>query len=136
MTGSKEACTAWLMLRGPVFLAYMAMLLFSVSERTNRAAGSVLWSVSIVTAMVLVAGSISSYAVVAGWRWKMWMKLELLELTGLRIGVIVASAHGAFAFYRGNTALGFSHVMVAFLMVALLTNRVWKAGERNRGRRV
>jgi len=127
--GSTEARKTWVVLRGPYFAAYLAWLVLIVVA-VPATPGLTAWRIAAGGAVLaLIVGSWTSWLVVSERKPRhVWIHLEALELTGLRMLMFVEMAFGLFTFFRGGYKLSFSmgHIAVGLLLLGMWTHMTWR----------
>lgn len=95
MAGSPEARRTWLYLRGPYFAAYLLAILLAV---TSRPVGpeSYFWKAALgILGLTALVGSVTSFVVAGlGKVSPRLVRIETLEVTSLRMFVLVQVAYG------------------------------------------
>lgn len=130
MAGSNDAKRAWVHLRGPYLLAYLAYFIFSVTAPTGPPEnGGIWWQwVATVMGMAAIAGSISSWMVVSHVRPKeLWRRAESLEVSALRVISGFEIAFGIWGMIRPSFPgyVAMLHILLGLLMVGILSNMTW-----------
>ena len=129
MPGSTEARKAWIVLRGPYFAAYLALFALIVVA-VPATPGLTAWRIAAGGALLaLIVGSWASWLVVSSLRSPkhVWVRLEALELTGIRMLMLVEMVFGLFTLFKGGYKLSFSmgHIAVGLLVLGMWTNMTW-----------
>lgn len=129
VAGTREARLAWIALRGPYLLAYLA--LFALAIMTPAVTSDLyVWRVlTCVAALLLVSGSLSSFMVVNNLRpRRMWRCGEALETTGLRAIVLVQVGYFVFASFALGAVTGYSlaHFILGALAAGALQQMTWR----------
>ena len=126
--GSTEARKAWVVLRGPYFAAYLALFVLIVVA-VPATPGLTAWRIAAGGAVLaLIVGSWASWLVVSERKSRhVWIRMESMELTGIRMLMLVEVAFGLFTLFKGGYKLSFSmgHVAVGLLVLGMWTNMTW-----------
>lgn len=127
--GSTEARKAWVVLRGPYFAAYLALFVLIVVA-VPATPGLTAWRIAAGGAVLaLIVGSWASWLVVSERKpGHVWIRMESMELTGIRMLMLVEVAFGLFTLFKGGYKLSFSmgHITVGLLLLGMWTHMTWR----------
>lgn len=128
--GSTDAKRAWVHLRGPYFLAYLSYLVFTlVIPSDGPPPGRDWWAIpASIIGVMLIMGASASWMVVSNFEpRKMWRKVELMEVTSLRMLVFLELAVAIWRLLDPEAMVfnGVFHLLIAFMFGGILSNLTW-----------
>ncbi len=96
VAGTPEARRAWLVLRGPFFLAYVTLIIIAFSIVPQTSVGWVGKMGLILSAAASAIGSFASWLIAGRGKTMHWLvPVEAREVTGLRIMVVLQPLYAA-----------------------------------------
>lgn len=120
-----------MVLRGPFFLAYVALIVIAFSVVPQTGIGW-MWKVSlIISAAASAVGSFASWLIAGRGKTAHWLRsVEALEVTGLRVIAVLQPVYALFIAFILHPSYGyiFLNLGVGFFALGILLNMTWHKG--------
>lgn len=135
LTGTPEARSAWWHLRGPYLLAYLCLVLLSVSAPFFGPETYVWRGLVFLIAITCLIGSGASFLVaVMGKVSPRLVRVEVLEVTGLKFLVLVQALYGVYVLVISTSpSRAIFHVLVGALAAGALQALTWRGRSQKPG---
>jgi hypothetical protein len=136
VAGTPAARKAWIALRGPFFLAYVAIFTIGLLMDTDTVRMLVWRTCLVLTGAALMAGSAASFVVVGRpSASRHWHCLELLEVTGLRALVAIQATFVVVGIISPITdpRTVLTHALLGLFALGILSNLAWNRGAQRGG---
>lgn len=128
MAGSPEARRTWLYLRGPYFAAYLLAILLAATARPYGPE-SYFWRVALgILGATALIGSVTSFVVAGlGKVSPRLVRVETLEVTSLRLFVLVQGAYGLYVLSITTVPdRALYHLLLGAMAAGALQSLTWR----------